>query len=249
MLKIFPDAVQYDEPKGVGTREEVDDCDLAIICVPTPSNKDGSCDISIVKEVVAWTKAPLILIKSTIKPGTTDALKRVYNKRICFSAEYMGEGNYFTPFWKYPDPTNPISHGFMVIGGDSEDCSDILDFFIPKLGPSTHVRIITALEAEIVKYAENTWGATKVIFAHLLRDICEKVGANWYQVREGWLEDPRVEEMHTAAFKKRGFGGKCFPKDLIAFLKFCDENGLNHLLLRAVKEQNSRYHDDFHESV
>jgi len=127
------------------------------------------------------------------------------------------------------------------LGGDSRDCQDIADYFAPILGPATHFRFVTALEAEIIKYAENTWGATKVIFAHLLRDVCEKVGANWYNVREGWLDDPRVEEMHTQAWKKRGFGGRCFPKDLSAFIKFCEQNGIKHRLLEAVREQNNEY--------
>ena len=240
MLKIFPDAVQYDEPQGIGTRKDVNRCTMAIVCVPTPMAADKSCDTSIVESVVSWLETPLILIKSALEPGTADYLKEKYGKRICVSVEYMGEGKYWTPS-KYPDPINPITHGFFVIGGEWKDCSDIMDFFTPILGPATRIRMVSAKEAEIIKYSENTWGATKVIFSHMLRDLCEKSGVNWYQVREGWLDDPRVEPMHTQAFKKRGFGGKCFPKDLWGFIRYCEKIGYDHKILKAIKDQNDIY--------
>ena len=247
MAKVFPDAVLYDPfvPAAKGTKEEINSCDLTVVCVPTNELEDGSADTSIVEESVKWIESPLILIKSTVPPGTVDLLKEKTGKRICFSPEYMGEGNYFTPPWKYPDPVDTTSHGFMVIGGDPKDCDEVADFFITKMGPHTRIRSMSAVSAEVVKYAENTWGATKVIYAHLLRDVVDKTpGASWQEVREGWLDDPRVEPMHTAVFgKKRGFGGKCFPKDLSAFLKHCEKVGVEHTLLNAVKEQNRRYHE------
>lgn len=239
MAKIFPDAAQYDEPLGVGTKEEVNECELAIVCVPTPSRDDGSCDTSIVEEVVQWLTTDLILLKSTVSPSTTERLMVLYKKRICFSPEYMGEGKYFTPSWRYPDPENPISHGFMVIGGAQQDCSDIVDIFMPKMGPHTRVRIMPALEAELVKYFENTWGATKVTLANEFRKICETFGANWHLVREGWIDDPRVEPMHTAVFKeKRGFSGKCFPKDTSALLHASREAGYEPTLIAAMIASN-----------
>ncbi|HEC65552.1 MAG TPA: hypothetical protein ENI23_09670, partial [bacterium] len=58
-------------PLGIGTKDEVNECDLAIVCVPTPSREDGSCDTTIIEEVVSWLKTPLILFKSAVEPGTT----------------------------------------------------------------------------------------------------------------------------------------------------------------------------------
>lgn len=241
ILKIFSDAIQYDGPLGIGNKERVNKCKLAIICVPTPSKKDGSCDTSIVEGVVSWLKTELILIKSAIEPGTADRLKKKYKKRIVVSPEYMGEGNYWVPL-KYPDPKNPLNHGFLILGGDDKDCSAVADIFTRKVGPATRIRFMKAVEAEIVKYAENAWIATKVIFANELRDICEKLGANWHRVREGWLDDPRVEPMHTAVFKnKRGFDGKCLPKDTIALLRIAQKSGYEPILLKAMIEANKKY--------
>lgn len=246
MTKIFPGAVQYDEPKRIGSREEVNECDVAIVCVPTPMLEDKSCDISIVEDVVSWLETPLILIKSALKPGTTDKLKAKYGKRIVVSPEYMGESNYWMPP-KYPDPKNPKSHGFVILGGTDEDCSGVADILIPVLGPATRFRFVSCLEAEVIKYAENTWGAMKVTFANELREICEALGANWHKVREGWLDDPRVEPMHTAAFKKsKGYGGKCFPKDTWAFYKVCEEYGYTPTLLKAMLDKNEEYAGGLH---
>ena len=242
MLKIFPDAVQFDEPLGIGTKDEVNQCELAIVCVPTPSREDGTCDISIIEEVVSWLKTPLILFKSAVEPGTTDYLKEKYKKRIVVSPEYLGEGHYWVPAWKYPDPKNVLSHGFMILGGDDKDCGDVADIFTPKVGPTTRIRIVSALDAELIKYMENAWGATKVIFANEMRDICEAIGASWHKVREGWIDDPRVEPMHTAVFKdKRGFGGKCFPKDTIALLKTAEKYGVKPRILKATIDSNAEY--------
>lgn len=242
MLKIFPEAVQFDEPQGLGSREEVNSCDLAIVCVPTPSLLNERCDTSIVEDVISWLETPLILIKSALEPGTANILKAKYGKRICVSPEYMGEGHYWTPP-KYPDPQNPISHGFMILGGNPEDCKEIADIFVPIVGPATRIRLMPALEAELVKYFENTWGALKVTLANTLRDICDKAGANWHYVREGWIDDPRVEAMHTAVFpRKRGFGGKCFPKDTIGLVRYSqDLLGYNPIILEAMIQANKDF--------
>lgn len=241
MLKIFPDAIQYDEPQGIGTQGEVNECDMAIVCVPTPMLEDKSCDTSIVEEVVSWLETPLILIKSALEPGTADRLKEEYDKRIVVSPEYMGESHYWMPP-KYPDPKNPISHGFVILGGEDKDCSVVADLMIPILGPATRFRFVSCLEAEVIKYAENTWGAMKVTFANELREICEALGANWHKVREGWLDDPRVEPMHTAVFKnKKGYGGKCFPKDTWAFYRVAQKNGYDPMLLQAMLIKNGQY--------
>lgn len=243
MHKIFPEAILHDPAQGYDNAVAVNASDLAIICVPTPMKDNGECDTSIVESVIDWLETPLILIKSTIIPGTTEKLRKKYGKRICFSPEYIGEGKYYTPV-QYPDPTNPLQHGFMIIGGEGKDCSDIMDIFTPKLGPACRIRIMTSLEAEIVKYAENAWGATKVTFANTLYEICQKLGANWYQVREGWIDDPRVEPMHTAVFPdKRGWGGKCYPKDVNAIYQIGKQAGANVDLLEAIIKTNT-YHNE-----
>jgi len=108
--KVFPEAIIYDpyQPEGKDTtKEQINQCDVALVAVFTPHNEDGSLDISIVEEVIDWIECPLIIIKSALHPGTVDYLVEKTGKRIAVSVEYVGEGNYPVHFWKYPDQEDP----------------------------------------------------------------------------------------------------------------------------------------------
>lgn len=250
MRQIFPDALCYD-PKLMGdlaepfhtealqaAQQRVNACALAIVCVPTPCAPDGSCDASIVEEVVGWLDGPIILVKSAVAPGTADRLRVATGKRIVVSPEYMGESRYYVPD-RFLDPRNPLKHEFLILGGADADCEAVADIFAPRVGPTCRIRFMAAIEAEIVKYAENSFFATKVAFANELRDVCAACGASWHRVREGWIDDPRVGPMHTAAFARdRGFGGKCYPKDLSALASTAHARGVPVPLLDGVVQSN-----------
>ena len=228
------------------------ECGLAIVCVPTPPKGMGEqrvdedekifreVDLSIIEETIKWLEVPLILIKSTIPPGTVDNLIAKTGKKIGFSPEYMGEGNYYTPP-EYPSPTDPRQHSFLIVGGETKTVDGIFEYFKPKLGPAKTYFKCTAVEAECIKYMENTWGATKVTFVNEWYEICKKVGASYNSVREGWVLDSRVERMHTAVFEnKRGFGGKCYPKDLLGIIAKAESKGYEPNLLKEVWNTNKR---------
>lgn len=232
------EVVVYDV-KTQPDRSLLKNIDLAIICVPTNMKDDGDCDISIVEDVVSWIEAPLILIKSTIPPGTTRYLREKYKKAVNFSPEYMGESSYFTPFWKYPDPQNAESHTFVIVGGG--EASEILNVFMQVMSVDTKYLITTPEEAELTKYMENSFFATKVAFCNEFFDIAKVFGVDYKRLRELWLQDPRINPNHTLVFEnKRGFGGKCFPKDLNAIIKTVEKNNYNPILLKAVIESNNK---------
>jgi nucleotide sugar dehydrogenase len=232
-VKIYdPNYWQYSENK-----DDISLCDLAVICVPTPMNKDGSCDISAVEESVAWCEAPLILIKSTVPPGTTDYLAKKYNKNVCFSPEYMGESSYFTPYWKYPDPERAETHTFVIVGGETS--SRVLDFFMKVMSVDTKYMAVSAIEAELAKYMENSFFATKVTFCNEFFNIARLFGVDYKRLRELWLLDPRINPNHTLVFEdKRGYGGKCLPKDISAIVKASEAKGYTPELLTAVINTN-----------
>ncbi len=237
--KLFPNPYLYDIDKG--TKEGVNTCDLAIICVPTPMREDGSCDTSIVEEILGWLTTPLILIKSTVPPGTTRILKQKFKKRICHSAEYIGEGGYFIPFWKYPHPTEPLYHDFMIIGGDQKDREEILQFFYPVLGATKTYFQVDETTSELIKYMENSAIATKVTFCNEFFNIAEKFGVSYDQLREGFVLDKRQGEMFTLVYKnKRGFGGKCLPKDINGIVYASKQKGYEPKLLTEVIASNER---------
>src|SRR3972149_6445748 len=119
-----PETIIYDpaKPEYAGNREAMKRCDVAFICVPTPMAPDGRCDTSIVEEAVAWVKAPLLIIRSTVAPGTTDRLREKYDKHIVFQPEYLGEtvAHVFGSM---------AEREFIVLGGATEDTSRAADFY------------------------------------------------------------------------------------------------------------------------
>jgi len=218
------------------TREEINACDLGVICVPTPALPGGSCDSSAVEGVVEWLETPVILIKSTVEPGTTQKLKSKTGKRIVFSPEYAGESSYWTP---YRFHTDLKEMPFFTFGGDRKDCEALVDFYLPIAGPVKTYRMTDSLSAELAKYIENTFYAMKVAFCNEMYDLCEKAGSSWNEVRELWLLDPRINPMHTAVFKdRRGFSGKCLPKDTLAMIEFGDRIGVDLKILKSVISSN-----------
>lgn len=237
--KLFPNAYLYS--RSVGTKEEVNKCTLAIICLPTPMKDDGSCDTSIVEEAIGWLEAPLILIKSTIPPGTTKALKERFNKRICHSPEYVGEGGYYIPFWQFPHPTEPQHHSFMIIGGDSGDREEILDIFYPVLGATKTYYQVDETTSELIKYMENCAIATKVTLCNEFYEIAKAFGVSYSQLREGFVLDERQGKMFTTVYKdKRGFGGKCLPKDVSGITYASKQVGYKPKFLESVLANNER---------
>ena len=233
------DVIEHDK-SAPALWEQVQKCELAVIAVPTPSTKDGSCDTSIVEQVIKDLHCPLILCKSTVPPGTTDRLKKEYRKRIVFSPEYMGESKYYTPP-KYMHPTDMVQHPFQILGGDKADTSEVIEWLAPIMGPHVFYYQVPAATAEMIKYWENCWGAMKVVFANEMRNVCEAFGVDFWEAREGWGLDNRVEKAHSAAFAdSRGFGGKCFPKDLMALVKASEKAGYSPSLLKQILSTNQK---------
>lgn len=217
-------------------RQLVNECDMAIVCVPTDLVK-GQLDMSIVEDVVKWIDTPLILIKSALQPGTVDRLVKETGKKIAVSVEMVGEGKYFVPFWKYPDATEPIAHNFLIVGGEDETARRCADFLWAKMSPDINIHLTTAVEAEITKMMENTWGAMKVTFANTIYDICENHGANYTRVLQAWGSDGRTEKMHMRVMPhKRGWRSKCYDKDVPA-LAALDKTGFIKKLVEVNKGQ------------
>jgi UDPglucose 6-dehydrogenase len=213
-------------------------CDLGVICVDTPEGADGECDVTNVGEAVNRLPISRVLIKSTVAPGTTDLLARSTGKQICFSPEYVGESSYYHPFWAAGVRDVP----FVILGGPPSARRWLIDLLLPVLGPTKVYFQCSALEAEVIKYMENAYFATKVSFVNEFARICQAVGADWHTVREGWLLDPRVEPMHTAVFAgSPGFAGKCLPKDLSAIIQASAAAGYAPALLAEVLRSNRRF--------
>jgi UDPglucose 6-dehydrogenase len=214
-------------------REKIQDCDLAFVAVPTQERPDGSCDTSIVEEVVRWLDVPTC-IKSTVPPGTTDALAAEHGKALCFSPEYVGE----TPWHLWRDLD---TKSFVIVGGAEPARSLTIRAYREVVGPQLRVfSVDTSAPAELCKYMVNAYLATKVAFVNQFYDLAQTYGVNFDELRELWLADARIGRSHSMVTEERGYGGRCFPKDMAAIIqdarKFCD----GAPLLEAV----DRYNDE-----
>jgi len=237
MKALFDERILYDiTTEGIwASKDAVNKCEVGIICVNTPESDDGSADLSQVHEVLSWLETPLILIKSTIPPGTTEELKKKYNKRIVFSPEYIGE----TIAHPMLDLKN---RDFWIFGGDKEDTKEMINIWKNYVKSTARFYQTDSTTAEIVKYMENCFFATKVTFCNEFYNICETFGRDYNLVRELWLADStRINRNHTQIYNEnRGFGGKCLPKDLSAIINASTDKGYDPDLLKEVKKSNER---------
>lgn len=213
--------------------------EIIFICVPTPM--DGGyqhIDLSIVEEVVKETvvlakkfkKEPILVIKSTVIPGTTRHLGKKYNwLKILFNPEFLTEANYLSDF---------VEADRMVIGGDINwVIQRVVDLYRETFS-KTKIFQTDPVTAEMVKYMANTFLATKVIFANEMFDLCEKLGINYQEVKKMVVADRRVYDSHLEVTTQRGFGGKCFPKDTVALLGMAKKMGVDMTLLGAMWRKN-----------
>lgn len=236
-VRLFKDYEPYEYDRSVGTKEGVNECDVAFICVPTPMKEDGSCDISIVKEVLGWLKCPLVIIRSTVEPGTTDILASTYAGDVVFQPEYVGE--------TVAHPLNDTRmRNFLIFGGHPWATQKAAEVYQMVYNASTRILQTTAKTAEVIKYMENSFIGTYVTFCNEFFDIANHFGVDYHTVREGFLLDPRMTPFWTFVFpNKRGFDGKCIPKDMNAIVASCERTKYRPELLKAVLSRNKQFND------
>lgn len=233
MKVLFPDALVHDPAQGMICEEAAD---VAFVCVPTPNVEQRELDTSIVEEVVKNSKEDLIIIRSTVNPGTSDALAAKYGKSIIFQPEYLGE-----------TVNHPMSdqkaRQFIILGGTPENRRRAIELYQNTYNASTTIRQVTAYEAEVIKITENRAAAFKIAQCQELYDVCEKAGIDYNIIREAvYGDDPRFNLWWTFVFpNKRGFSSKCIPKDVYAWAAWAESVGYKADLTNAMLEINERY--------
>lgn len=233
MQKLFPDAYCYDIERG--TKEEANKGDIAFICVPTPCPNEGALDTSIVEECVAWCKCPILVIRSTVNPGTAYRLAKKYGKRIVVQPEYLGE----TPNHPMLDPK---TRQFMILGGEKRDIREVINLYATVYNANMNIRQVTAYEAEVIKMTENRAIAFKVAQCQELYDVCENAGIDYYTIREAvYGDDPRFNLWWTFIYKNRGFNSKCIPKDIYAWCAWAESVGYKPEITKAILERNKKW--------
>ena len=226
---------KYDVSKGTPSiRNDINECDLVFIGVPTPSLQTCACDMSEVDDAVAWIIPP-ICIKSTISPGSVKRLVAASGKKIAFSSEYVGE----TPFHRSTVYDIP---DLIAVGGERGICELVVDAYWEVLGPEPRYFVTDSNTAELAKYMENCFFATKVVFVAQFYLLASQYGADFTQMREIWVADVRVGRSHSTVVGDLGFWGKCLPKDLAAIVHETHRMGGEVQLLEAVQAFNLQLH-------
>ena len=214
---------------------------IIFIAVGTPPGADGSADLAAVEAVAArigkeMNEYKVIVDKSTVPVGTaarvTEIVKAQTEHRfaVVSNPEFLKEGAAVTDFMK-PDR--------VVIGTDDPDAIDLMrTLYHPFMHRGDRLLVMDAPSAEMTKYASNSMLATRISFMNEVARLCDVVGANIENVRRGMASDQRIGGHFL--FPGVGFGGSCFPKDLMALQHTGDKNGTPMTILNAVSSVNDR---------
>jgi len=227
-------------------KKAVLDSDVVFIAVGTPADEKGVTDLSQIDSVISSIsglvdKHKLIVIKSTVPPGTCNQVKTAIETRSkakfnCVSnPEFLRQGSAIRDF------TNPAR---IIIGTDNAKSADTLkQLYRPFIHRKTKVIVMDAVGAELAKYASNAMLAARISFMNELSRVCEKTGADIEHIRQAVGSDPRIgTDFLNAGI---GYGGSCFPKDIAALINFGDNVGCEMAMTRAVKKVNTDQHSRF----
>jgi len=225
----------YDK-KGLGSLGDLNKADFVYVCLPTPYVSEKGCDTSIIEEGVKNISGnKIIIIKSTVIPGTTDKMQEKFPQhKFLFNPEFLTEATADQDMF-LPD---------RQIMGYTKESYSISKNVLQQLPLAPYEDIVPAIVAEFIKYANNTWFAVKVAMNNELYDLAKKTGISeeeWEKLVSGIASDKRVGRTHLTIVhkEKRGYWGKCLPKDIKALLKFAEDSGVE----MPVREAANKYND------
>jgi len=231
--------------------------EIIFICVGTPSDERGHADLTYVfeaardvgdaienappPEVSGERRAPIVVMKSTVPVGTGVKVKEVIASRtkkpfrVASNPEFLKEGAAILDF------NRPHR---VVVGCEDKGTGDRLrDLYDPFVRQGNPIFVMDIKSAEMVKYAANAMLATKISFINEIAGLCEAYGADIDEVRRGMCSDKRIGNQFL--YPGLGYGGSCFPKDVLAVISMGEEANTPATLLKAVHEVNQRQRQTF----
>ena len=221
--------------------EGIKDAEVIFLALPTPPGEDGSADLKYVLQVAddlgpLLEKYTVVIDKSTVPVGTAEKVREriAQNAKVEFDVvsnpEFLREGVAVDDFMK-PER--------VVVGTSSERARKIMEtLYSPLVRQGNPILFMDERSAELTKYAANSFLATKITFMNEIANVCEKVGADVDAVRIGIGTDSRIGKRFL--FAGIGYGGSCFPKDVLALIKSSNDYDYDFRILNAVVDVNDR---------
>lgn len=211
--------------------------DIIFVCLPTPMKKSGECDLSILEsilfEINTLNDSKIIVIKSTIPPGSTENFSKKYsNLRIVFNPEFLTEANAISDYQ---------NQNRIILGGD-HDVTAYVQIIFQKCFPKVKIIRTSSTIAEMIKYVTNTFLATKISFANEIYEICKSLDIDYDKVIEYSKFDERLGYSHWSVpgpDGDMGYGGHCFPKDIAALKFLANSLSINTIILDAAINKNN----------
>ena len=224
-------------------------CNLIFVTVGTPQKRNGEIDLTMIKNVTnkigkllsKTQHKPIIIIKSTVIPGTTQnvilpILQRISGKNVGKDFGLLTNPEFLRETMAVNDTLHPH---VIVLGGDNDIFLKKVRRFYSNLHHSVPIVLTNYSTAEIIKYANNSFLATKISFINQIASICEEIpDANIDDVAKTIGLDPRIGNLFLDAGP--GYGGSCLPKDVKAIINFSTKAGINPTLLTAVEKTNKQ---------
>tara|TARA_R110000803_G_scaffold64319_1_gene125297 strand:+ start:447 stop:1283 length:837 start_codon:yes stop_codon:yes gene_type:complete len=240
----YYDVLTYDldESKSNSNKDKVLNQEIVFMCLPTPMNKDGSCNVDILENelnnlnilLINQELPKIVVVKSTILPGTTARWNKSYKSLdIVFNPEFLTEANAIDDF---------ENQTRIILGGSLKSTTILKQLYSSIFRKTSKIIKTDSTTAELVKYVTNAFLSTKVSFANEIYDLCGGIGLDYDKIIEYATYDERLGLSHWGVpgpDGDRGFGGHCFPKDLSALIKLTESvNTKNNVLVATQKTNN-----------
>ena len=224
----------------------IDNSLIIFLAVGTPQAPDGSADISAVLSVAAeigknLSDYRIVATKSTVPIGTHKKVADIIKSKTEVPFDYVSNPEFLKEGAAVEDFMSPDR---IIIGTVNPAVKEIMkQLYGPFMRKANRILFMDPVSAEMTKYAANTMLATRISFMNEISTLCEKVGADVEQIRQGIGSDSRIGR--SFLFAGVGFGGSCFPKDIRALIHTGSEHGVEMTIAKSVQQANTNQQDRF----
>jgi UDPglucose 6-dehydrogenase len=231
-------------------KEGVNKALIIYMAVGTPSNADGSADLTAIFSVAndiaeLMSEYRIIVTKSTVPVGTCQKVTDIIKSKTEVAFDYVSNPEFLKEGAAVEDFMRPDR---IIIGTTNPAVMEIMkQLCSPFMRKSNRILFMDPLSAEMTKYAANTMLATRISFMNEMSALCEKLGADVEMVRQGLGSDSRIGRAFL--FPGVGYGGSCFPKDIRALIRTGNDNGVEMTMAKTVQQVNVDSQERFAQRV